>query len=446
MMGAAGVLLFAGALATAGIGQAAGDDAPLVFSGEATASGVRVTVNAPEAPLTNTPFDAGAPTAYTQLDTIGGTSAYAAYPFPGTLFQSGPGIAVGLLNQSGVPAPSPPGFPNYVASDGTTPSAESGAGPYYLKATSSPTKADALATGGIQSDGGNAGLATATATVESLGAAAGAVATALSTTEALTIGPLAIGSVRSSVTVRLTPDGAATPTTELAVSGVRIAGVPISVTQEGLAAGGATVPFTTDPALTSALAQAGLTAELVAGRQVDKGAVAPAVRITVPVPTPGLGDGTGSMILVLGGASAAFSSFVPPIPDVVPPIGAGSDAGGGDTGSGTAVPPSDEATGSPSDTGFSAPARTGTAGFTAPGGVPAAGTGTGTTAGGSSGATGPAEVALRPGSTPAGAPAASIRELDEQFDIRHLYLAATALTCLILGLATLLRHLGVRSA
>lgn len=447
---AAPLLVVAGALGTAGIGRASGEPAPLVFSGEATASGVRVTLNVPEAPLSNTPFDAGAPTAYAELDTIGSTNAYAAYPFPGTVFQSGPGIAVGLLNQNGVPVPSPPGFPNYVASDGTTPSAESGSGPYHLKATSSPTKADALASGGIRSEGGsNAGLATATATVESLGATVGAVAKAVSTNEALKIGPLTIGSVRSVVTVKLTPDGTAVPATELAVSGVRIVGVPISVTQDGLNAGGASIPFTTDPALKAALASAGLTAELVAGRQLDKGAVAPAVRITAPVPTPGLGDGTGEMVLVLGGASAAFSSFVAPLPDVIPPVPGGSvDTGAGGTG-GDGTTGADDTTASSPASGSSTSAGRdstsgGSAGFTAPAGDGSAGTGSDASAG--AGAPGPSEAALRPGGSTAGAPVASLRELSEPFDIRHLYLAAAALTFLLLGLATLLRHLGVRSA
>jgi hypothetical protein len=455
-MAAAGLLLVSGALATAGIGQAAGDAAPVVFSGEATASGVRVTIQAPEAPLTNTPFDAGAPTAYAQLDTIGGTSAYAAYPFPGTVFQSGPGIAVGLLNQSGVPVPSPPGFPNYVASDSTTPSAESGSGPYHLKATSSPTKADALATGGIHSDGNagssgsSAGLATATATVESLGAAAGAVATAVSSSQALTTGPLTIGSVRSRVTVKLTADGTATPTTELAVTGVRIAGVPVSVTQDGLAAAGTTVPFTTDPALTAALAKAGLTAELVAGWQLEKGAIAPAVRITAPVPTPGLGNGTGTLILVLGGASAAFSSFVPPVPDVVPPVvggGAGGGAGGNgpDATAASGEAPESSAVGPSAASRGSATGASGAFPALAPDQTAGTGSPTGAAGAGAGSAAGPADVALRPGGAAAGRPVASLRDLSEPFDIRHLYLAAAALTLLILGLATLLGHLGVRS-
>ena len=273
-MGVAGLFLVAGALATAGIGQAAGEPAPLVFSGEATASGVRVTVQAPEAPLTNTPFDAGAPTAYAQLDTIGRTNAYAAYPFPGTVFQSGPGIAVGLLNQSGVPVPSPPGFPNYVASDGTTPSAESGSGPYHLKATSTPTKADALATGGIRSDGnGSVGLATATGH--------GRVARRRrrrrrpppsAPTRRLTIGPLTIGSVRSRVTSSSRRDGAATPDTELGRLGRTDRRRPdLRSPRTGSRPVVPQSRSPTDPALTAALAQAGLSVELVAGRHVDKG-------------------------------------------------------------------------------------------------------------------------------------------------------------------------------
>ncbi|HEV7536950.1 MAG TPA: hypothetical protein VGP90_15015, partial [Acidimicrobiia bacterium] len=434
------VALVAGALLTGGIGPASGDPAPIVFSGEATASGVRVTVTAKDAPVTSTPFDAGAPTAYAQLDTIGGSNGYAAFPFPGTVFQSGPGLAVGLLNQSGLPVPSPPGFPNYVASDSTTPSAESGSGPYHLKTTSSPTKADALAAGGIRSDGqGNAGLATATATVESLGASAGALATAVSTAEALTMGPLTIGQVRSTVTVKLTPDGTVTPKTALAVSGVRIAGVPVSVTQDGLAAGGATVPLTADPALVAALKQAGITVEVVAARQIDKGAVAPAVQIVTPVPTPGLGDGTGHMTLTLGGASAAFSSFVPlpPIGDTTIPAFGGRGGGsepatsatspaGDDTGGASTVPSSSGSTGG--GTTSSRPSLDTTAPTDAASLAP------------------PAEVALRPGVPAVGSRVLSTRELGEQFDIRDLYLAAVILGLAVLGMATLLRLLGVRSA
>ena len=450
----AGVLLLAaGGVLARGIGSASGDPAPLVFSGEATASGVRVTVQAKNTPVTNTPFDAGAPTAYAQLDTIGGTNAYAAYPFPGTVFQSGPGLAVGLLNQSGVPVPSPPNFPNYVASDGTTPSSESGSGPYHLKATSSPTKADALATGGIRSDGGGSvGFATATSTVQSLGAAAGAVATAVSRVESVVVGPLTIGSVRSSVTVNLAPDGRATPKTELAVSGIRIAGVPVSVTENGLAAGGATVPFTTDPALTAALAQAGLKVELVAARPVDKGAVAPALRITTPVPTPGFGDGTGQMILVFGGASAAFSSFVAPLPDLGPPAvqPAPGNGGAGPTGveGGDAVTPAG-ATSASSGGRVPTGRRTtgGSGGAGALSGGAAAGAGSAVADGATAtSAPGPAEVALRPGSRATAAPVLASRELDARFDIRDLYLAAAVLGLVALGMATLLRHLGVRSA
>ena|GEM_PF-6039472 len=458
----AGVLLLGVGAVVATIGAAAGDPAPLVFSGEATASGVRVTVRAKDTPITNTPFDAGAPTAYAQLDTIGGSNAYAAYPFPGAVFQSGPGLAVGLLNQSGVPVPSPPNFPNYVASDATTPSSESGSGPYHLKATSSPGRAEAVATGGIRSDGGGSvGFATATSTVESLGATAGAVASAVSRVESVVVGPLTIGSVHSSVTVHLAPDGTATPKTDLAVTGVRIDGVPVAVTQDGLAAAGAAVPFTTDPALTGALARAGLTVELVAARHLDKGAVAPAVRITTPVPTPGFGDGTGRMILVFGGASADFSSFVAPLPGVAPPAGVepapnnGNPAGAPTAEQADAAVPASGGA-SPSNGGrvstTTAAGGTDTAGAgvyaAAPGGAAfstGAATGAGAPLRSATGAAGPAGVALGPGSRASGAPASVSRELEAPFDIRDLYLAAAVLGLVAVGMATLLRHLGVRS-
>jgi len=228
------------------------------------------------------------------------------------------------------------------------------------------------------------------------------------------------------------------------VSGVRIAGVPVSVTQDGIAAGAATVPLTADPALTAALAQAGLTVELVAARPVDKGAIAPAVRITTPVPTPGFGDGTGKMILVLGGASAAFSSFVPPLPDTVPGVTGpgGSDGSSSDS---AVIPTGGAGTVPGAGSGLGAATLqpgTGTTSLPVPsandavsGATPSA-PATGST---------PAEVALRPGSRTAGTPALATRPLGEQFDIRDLYLAVAALGLVVLGMATLLRHLGVRS-
>src|SRR5712692_9172800 len=63
------------------------------FSGSAAAGGVRVTVNVPGAPLTDTPIDGGGPTAQVVVDSIGTSSGYAAFPDPGQFVLSIPGLA-----------------------------------------------------------------------------------------------------------------------------------------------------------------------------------------------------------------------------------------------------------------------------------------------------------------------------------------------------------------
>src|SRR5438094_180719 len=120
------VVALAGATAlgvSAGHAATAGDTASRPpFSGSAAAGGVRATLAVPEAPVTNTPVDGGGPTAQVQVDSLGTSTGYAAFPDPGQLVVSIPGLAVGLLSggPGGVPIPSPPPYPFAVSSDPTS--------------------------------------------------------------------------------------------------------------------------------------------------------------------------------------------------------------------------------------------------------------------------------------------------------------------------------------
>src|SRR4051794_1304499 len=67
------------------------------FAASAAASGVRMTVVLPDAPVTDTPVDGGGPTAQVALSSLGTSTGYAAFPDPGGLVISAPGLVAGLL-------------------------------------------------------------------------------------------------------------------------------------------------------------------------------------------------------------------------------------------------------------------------------------------------------------------------------------------------------------
>src|SRR5439155_4228877 len=117
-----------------------------------------------------------------------------------------------------IDAPSPPSYPLYAASDArSAPEVSYGAGPYRLSAKSDAESSEALASAGFQSGlSGNTALLTSTA---SLGPKDGdVVATATADIQALAIGPLAIGQIRSTATERLGADGQVVPAAAMEIT------------------------------------------------------------------------------------------------------------------------------------------------------------------------------------------------------------------------------------
>ena len=155
------------------VGASEGDATP-GFSGSAAATGIRITMKSSNIPFTDTPIDAGGPTAQVVADSGGTSQGYAAVPDPGPIVIGGPGLAAGVL-AGGVPGvvpptklpQEPPGYPFYVHSDaGAAPEQKLGSGPFELDATSTPGASKSSARTGLQAgDSAHAGLATSSAQI-----------------------------------------------------------------------------------------------------------------------------------------------------------------------------------------------------------------------------------------------------------------------------------------
>jgi hypothetical protein len=285
----------------------------LTYDGSASAVGMSLTLTSRGAPLTDTPLDIGGPTAQAAAASYGSSVGYAAFPDPGPVAVSGPGLATGLI-KGGVagapPIPLPftsPDYPLYVQATPGSGRQRSGSGPYVLSADSTPSATSASATGGVagQATGDLAALDSSASVISTGENAISAAETGL---RGLAIGPLTIGEVRSVASVTLTPNGTLTPTTSLTISGVKIGGLAVQLSTEGLSAAGQVYPVPLNEDLAHTLAASGITATFVAPQSSAGKVVAPALRIVFPFPyTVGEGaKGTSTATLTIGAATAAM--------------------------------------------------------------------------------------------------------------------------------------------
>lgn len=395
------------------------EDPVPAFDASAAADGVRVRFEVPGAPLTSRLVDVGAPTAQVAASSLGSSRGYAAFPDPGELVQSAPGLAAGLLLQgaAGLPPialPTLPSYPLLIVSDiNGDRHAELGEGPYRLEANSSTNHADASATGGLQTGvAGNVATieATARSGVEDDGSV---LATATSDVQGLSVGPITIGRVTSTASVRLNEDGTIEPSSSISISALRVGGIDVAINEEGLVLGSVSVPLPIGETLANLLAGAGLDAHLTTAQTFDNAVIAPTLVISTRVET-GLGIEPGTASLTLGGATAALTG-----------PGAGEEpAGGTDDLSGSGGDP-DDLSGSGGDQGEA---------FDSPDlgmGIPAFE--------GQPGSDGnpPALVTDPVGSERSG-------ELTGLFDIQSTYLALAGCAAGLYALGQMIRLLGVR--
>lgn len=244
------------------------------YFASAVADGVRLTLIAPSASLSDTAVDVGGPSAQATLDSLGTSRAFGSFPYPGETAVTSTGLVRTL---SGAPAPD---YPLYANSDHPiVPKQEIGSGIFALRAESTERRAAGSASVGLAVEGaGTLGLLRSAATADATGDAV--VSEATSTIEGVSIGPLRLARVMSTAMVSLGPDGQLTRKAGTEVIGATVAGTDVTIAADGLHAGDGAVPVPPAPPITAALAQAGITVEFVQAQDLPGGVVAPAVRIT----------------------------------------------------------------------------------------------------------------------------------------------------------------------
>lgn len=250
-----------------------------------TASGeaVRVTVVAVNAPATNVPFDAGAPVAQSQLDSLGTVRSFASNPYPGDLAVALPGTMAGFTGGQ----ITPPDYPFFVeASYPVVPERNVGGEGYELVAAASEAGTTARAkTGSFSGDVAAAGgYSESEARREPDGTldAAGR-----SEVLGFRTGPLSIARIRTESQVSSTDTGGPQGDSQLEISGMTIADTAVRLTPAGLILGDSAQPLPGVSPLTQALEEAGIEVSYVSAQEGDGVVVSPAVQVTVTRAVPG---------------------------------------------------------------------------------------------------------------------------------------------------------------
>jgi hypothetical protein len=420
-------ILRAVALSTAGAGvlavalgsSTAGASEPVnlaPFTAAASASSAHMTISDPDVNLvTPTPVDGAGPAAQALLTATGDSSGYAGFPDPGQFIVSAPGLGTGLLQQGagGLP-PLPvtiPAYPFAVSTSfPTQPEASVGDGPYQLRSTSDEVGSDAEAIAGLQLDavGKTAFLHSAAKTVsESDGRVE---STSQGGLDGLSLGPLAIGSVRTLAQVVRSADGTLRPTGTIEIAGLKVGGAAATVDAKQLSFAGTTTPLELAPVLNEILKSSGISLAIAPGTTTKLAngyeVTSPALVITSRFDSKQPGFGVFTVTTTIGRATAKLTQ-------------AGT---GGAIPAGTVGP-----AGAVSGPGIVPGAVDGIAAAPGLGQLPST-------------AAGPATVDFVPGS--AVQALAALQTPDNIFDIRSFYLVLVAAGCAVGGLAVALRRYG----
>lgn len=295
------------------------------FSAVAAADGAHVSYLSPGY-LVVEHTDVGAPAAQASADSVGGSSAYAAYPYPGAEALSGLGLANG--STSGAVGEST--YPLIASSNYPTEKQRNVSGPgVELQATSDERSSAATGQAGSSTaDGSSTGLTRAAATA-GCNADGQVAATGDSDAEALAFGggALRIGRVHTVARAVVGADGKTTLDAHLDVGQVTVAGQSVGINEKGIVVGGTTVPLGDSP-LASALKSAGIGVTYVAASTDPdgRGVVAPAVQVQVHGNVTGTGTTTVTYTFgrAVARAQAAASGQVADrgSADVAPDVGA----------------------------------------------------------------------------------------------------------------------------
>jgi hypothetical protein len=268
------------------------------FRGLAAADAVRVQVTVPNFPVTSSVVDTSLYAAQAVVTSNNNSQAFASTPYPGEGVVTLPGTLAGF-GAAGIPE-----YPLYASSvHPDRQHAQVGDGPFKLVADSTENSSESSASSGVAGDQ-NIGAAASKASVKR-DDAGGVVAASESKVDAFKAQALRIGSVVSTATTKLSPEGKLERSSSLEITGVTVNDVAVSLTKDGIVVGGQTLPLDAK-AINEALAQARLKVTYIEPQELPNGIVGAGVKITTGVEVPG--SGVTDVSWTLGRSMAVIDS------------------------------------------------------------------------------------------------------------------------------------------
>ena len=273
------IVVFGAVVAASSVAPPSGADDGGTFSAAASASGLRVSFAAPGYAAVQELTDFGFPVAQAAVDSLGESSGFASYPYPGSTFLAGPGTLAGFTGQGLPPfftypfiaASSYPGQPETKV---TQPG-------YQLTSKSGASASEATAEAGGSDHDSSIGVSSASARAQRNPADGAITAEGSNRTEAVTLGGvLKIGHTAGAAKVSRTGGGTLTRESSFTVEGLVVGGQQVGLAPDGFVVPGTTVPVPDGGALTEALARAGLAVRYLRGSDVPDGVVSPGMAVT----------------------------------------------------------------------------------------------------------------------------------------------------------------------
>jgi hypothetical protein len=306
VVGVAGIAATVG-LAALMVTPARADDGSGAAVGTASASGVRTSYDFPGYLVVDTLYDAGGPIAQAVVNSSGGGTSFASFPYPGDTIVNAPALA-----NVGTGQAFPFTYPLYVVSDGNlTPkaSAQDATGSLALNAES----AARTATSKAKLSGPTAGVIASAGSIQETSVVIGDDGVMTSIADSITrgidvSGVLKIAEVHVRTVSVLKPGDKKPTTTSLTdVTGVSVLGQPVGLTKDGIAAPGGSQGAVYQPVLdqlNQALTNGGISVALAGGNEVNGGSSNAGVEILQKGKMPFAGSPEGVARTLIGNASS----------------------------------------------------------------------------------------------------------------------------------------------
>lgn len=265
------------------------------FDVTASADGLRFGVTAANFLVIEQLVDVGVPSAQATANSTAGNQGFASNPYPGdTVIHA--------------PVAEAPRYPLYAHSMyPTEPKSEVEQEGYSLSSASDESSSESEAAAGVAADPGSVGRVIARARSEVDMDTGVAAATAENDAHGLTINEvLQLGRVHSTATVKSSPDGKVTRSSDLSIADTKVAGQRVAITPEGVVAAGQSTGLPPADDLNEVLANAGVQVRYLAPEKGRNGVVAAGVEVIAKQKDPTGGSNQEFTVrYVFGRASAA---------------------------------------------------------------------------------------------------------------------------------------------